>query len=370
MAQAFTPGLLVKPSLSVKRLRELPVPGEVVVQVGDSVRAEQVVARAFLPGDLHILRIAEKLGVEAFEVMKGLKVKVGDAIQVNQVLCEHSGLFGLFKSRFESPVEGILELVAERTGHVAVRCAAKPIEVHAFIDGKISAIDPKKSVTVSTSAAFVQGIFGVGGERCGIVKLLASKGSKFEASDLPADVSGCVIVCRTRPTLETLQVAAQRGAVALVTGSIDDEVLAGYLGFDLGIALTGDEDVPMTVIISEGFGDLLMSDRVYELLSKLDGKRASVNGATQVRAGALRPEIVVPESDSAVMPAQPEQNRGLTLGAAIRIIRVPYFGKYASVHELPQEMQQIETGAYARILKAKLADGRIVTVPRANVELV
>lgn len=370
MAQAFTPGLVVRKGVQVKRLRELPVQGEVLAAVGDSVRAEQIVARAFLPGELHILRISEKLGIEPFEVMKGLKVNVGDTVSINQVLCEHAGLFGLFKTRFEASVEGTVELITERTGHIAVRSAPKPIEVDAFIDGKITAIVPAKSATVSTIGAFIQGIFGVGGERRGKVQLLKAQTSRLEASDVPVHCDQAILICKFRPTLEALRAAAKGGAVALVTGSIDDEVLAGYLGFDLGIALTGDEDVPMTLVITEGFGNLEMSARTYSLLSELDGQRASVNGATQVRAGALRPEIIVPSGAASAQAADAEQARGLTLGAAIRIVRVPYFGRYATVHELPQEMQQIETGAHARVLKAKLDDGKIVTVPRANVELI
>lgn len=370
MAQAFTPGLVIKKSAQVKRLRELPVAGEVLAAVGDNVRAEQIVARAFLPGELHILRISEKMGVEAFEVIKGLRVKVGDLVSENQVLCEHAGLFGLFKTRFESPVAGTVELITERTGHVAVRGAPKPIEVDAFIDGTVSAVVPNKSVTVTASGAFIQGIFGVGGERRGKVLLVQAQGLRLEPSDVPQDCAEAILVCKARPALDALRTAAQRGAVALVTGSIDDEVLSGYLGFDLGIALTGDEDVPMTLIITEGFGDLEMSARAFSLLSELQGRRASVNGATQVRAGALRPEVIVPSASPAGPAMEAEGARGLTLGAAIRIIRVPYFGRYATVHELPHEIHTIETGAEARILKAKLDDGKIVTVPRANVELI
>jgi hypothetical protein len=39
------------------------------------------------------------------------------------------------------------------------------------------------------------------------------------------------------------------------------------------------------------------------------------------------------------------------------------------IEELPHELVRIETGASVRVLRAKLDDGRQVTVPRANVEL-
>ena len=63
-------------------------------------------------------------------------------------------------------------------------------------------------------------------------------------------------------------------------------------------------------------------------------------------------------------------DNGLSVGARIRLIRVPYFGRTGVVRELPQELERIETGAWLRVLRAELDDGSCVTVPRANVELV
>jgi len=56
-------------------------------------------------------------------------------------------------------------------------------------------------------------------------------------------------------------------------------------------------------------------------------------------------------------------------GAAIRVIREPYFGALGTVTGLPSTLQVLESGTEVRVLTAKLADGREVTVPRANVEI-
>jgi hypothetical protein len=37
--------------------------------------------------------------------------------------------------------------------------------------------------------------------------------------------------------------------------------LREYVGFDIGVAITGDEDLPLTLIITEGFGGMSLSDR-------------------------------------------------------------------------------------------------------------
>lgn len=371
MARAFTPGLTITRSAVVRRIRELPIPGSLPVKVGDVVRADQVVARTDLPGELHILRVAEKLGIEPAEVMEGIRVQVGDHLEPGQVVCEHSGFFRLFRSKYVTSVGGEVELITPRTGHVAVRGPSTPIEIAGYLSGKVVEVVDGQSVTIETRAALVQGIFGVGGERLGRLKILdVPPTHELGADDIPDNIRGAILVGGARPTIEALRRASELGAVGLIVGSIDDRALAAYLGYDLGIALTGDEEVPMTLIFTEGFGRIPMATRTLDILTKLDGREASINGATQVRAGAVRPEIVVCLGEDESQSSHPSQSSsGLEIGTSVRLIRVPYFGKLAKVVELPQRAERIETGAYTRVLRAQLEGGEIVTVPRANVEI-
>ena len=370
----LTPSLQVIRSTTLRRIRELPVPGDITVKIGDKVKANDTIGQAQLAGELIILRAPEKMGIEPFEVINGLKVTQGEAVKRDQVLCEHSGLFGLFRTIFRSPTDGIVELIAERTGHIAVRLASTPIECDAYISGTVVAVKDKSSATIESKASFIQGIFGVGGERYGPLNVLAvTPDTILTPEHLPVDVKGQIIVGGMAPTIETLRRASEGGAVGLIVGSIDDRALEGYLGYDLGIALTGDEEVSMTIIITEGFGRLAIAKRTLDLLSSLNGRTASINGATQVRAGALRPEIIVAEDRTLVRGAagQPEEEpASLEVGRQVRLIRVPYFGETATVIELPHSAQTISTGAVARVLRARLQDGREVVVPRANVELI
>jgi hypothetical protein len=346
----------------------LTLPGTVTVAVGDTVAARDVVARAEQPGDLVVLRIAEQLGIEPHEVVEGLSVSVGQSIVTGAVVCEHVGLFGLLRSRFTSPVTGTVELITPRTGHVAVRLAPKTVELRAYVEGRVVEVTPGKSLTIETDGAFIQGIFGVGGERNGRMWVLPiGLGDELHERHLVDDLNGAIVVGGTRPSGAALRRAADLGAVGLIVGSIDDEALAEYLGYDLGVALTGDESVPMTVIVTEGFGRIPMAERTYAILKSLHGLPASINGATQVRAGAIRPEIIVARPDGGERVDSPPL--GLDVGARIRIIRVPYFGAQGTIVDLPAAAQEIETGAMTRVLIARLDDGRTVTVPRANIEL-
>ena len=126
MSRAFTPGLRIVSAATIHRIRELPVSGDILVSVGENVDATQIVARAELPGELFILRLAERMGIEPFEVMNGLKVKEGDAVTSGQELCVHAGLFGLFRTQFKSPETGVIEFVGRthRSRWLTATCQA------------------------------------------------------------------------------------------------------------------------------------------------------------------------------------------------------------------------------------------------------
>lgn len=375
MSRILIPALEITKKRLVRKVRELPLAGEVLVEPGQQVSAKSIVLRAALPGELSILRIPEKLGVEVEEVQQLLKARnmaVGQTVKQGELIVEHAGLFGLFRSRFISPLSGTIEYVSESSAHIGVRQAPKQFELKAFIDGKVTSIVPQRSVTIEGVACYVQGIFGVGGERNGQLEILNCPSSKvLKPEDLPEQLTSKIIVGGTKPNADCLRAASKGGAVGFVTGSIDDQALKDYLGYDLGIALTGDEEISMSLIVTEGFGELAISDRVLETLATHHGKYASINGATQVRAGAVRPEIIVGLGSAEINQQdvlEPTRS-GLELGAMVRVIRVPYFGQVGQVIDLPHSLHKIESGAMARVAVLKIS-GQEVVVPRANLELI
>jgi transcription antitermination factor NusG len=111
-----------------------------------------------------------------------------------------------------------------------------------------------------------------------------------------------------------------------------------------------------------------MAKRTFELLKTLEGYKASISGITQIRAGVIRPEIIIPHNFGS--DQNHRENEGdLEIGKIVRIIRAPYFGFIGKVVELPTQPIDIETESKTRVLKVEF-DGRILTIPRANVELI
>jgi hypothetical protein len=370
LASAYTPGLTVSGDIVVRRIRRLPIKGEVLVEEGQPVEPDSIVARALLPGVLQTIKFSERLGVEAKDAKHFLKPNIGDPIEKGQVLAETSGFFGLFKNTVVADYAGTIEEVSEITGNVLVREAPTPVDIKAYIKGKIAETVPEEGAVVETRCALVQGIFGVGGERTGIIRIAVSgPDAVLQPNDVLDDDAGKILVAGSGFTYEALQRASQVGAAGILAGGLKDGDLVRFLGYDIGVAITGQEAINLTLVITEGFGYLAMAERTFKLLQTLEGQEASLNGATQIRAGVIRPEAIVPISmDTEHAPAAVEAHE-LKIGTQIRIIREPYFGELGSVTELPAQLVTLESGTEVRVLRAKLTDGRDVTVPRANVEI-
>ncbi len=371
MGTAYTPGLKVTPRTNIQKTRRLPLKGHVMVKIGDIVEPDTVVAQTELPGIMQTVRVAEILGIEASDVEKNLKVAVGDKVERGTVIAEIKSFFGMFKTECKSPISGAVELISPVSGHVGVRHKPTPIEVNAYTSGKIVEIIPDEGVVVETVGAFIQGIFGVGGERLGEIAIIVNSPDEVVDEDrITNDLTGKVIVGGSNITGAALRKAASLNVAGVVVGGIIDKDLIDYIGHDIGVAITGEEEIPTTLIVTEGFGIMRMAHRTFALLQSLEGRRASINGATQIRAGVIRPEIIAPMEQTENAIAITDDEQSLNIGTRIRIIREPNFGLQGTVSNLPAEPVVIESGAKVRILEAQLENGTLVSVPRANVEII
>ncbi len=379
MGTAYTPGLKVSARTTIEKVRRLPLKGDVLVKEGDRVDHDTVVARTELPGMMQTVKLAELMGVEPPDVKPALLVHVGDKIEKDTIVAQAKGLLGFFKSEYRANCAGTLELISEHTGHLGIRLAPTPVERDAYVEGVVKQVIPGEGVVVECDGAFIQGIFGVGGERQGQVAIVsASPSDPLTDASLSEAHKGKIVVGGSNVSGAALRKASQLGVVGIVVGGVIDRELIDYLraalndpAFDIGVAITGQEPIPFTLVVTEGFGTIPMAARTFELLKSLEGKHAAINGATQIRAGVIRPEVIVPLPGASPIQTESAEDAGeLIIGTPIRVIREPYFGALGNVTALPPELVKVESETWVRVLEAKLQDGRQVTVPRANVEII
>ena len=374
MAHAYTPGLKVTEGMIIQKERRLPLAGEVLVEAGATVKAEDVVAKADLPGNVQLLNVANLLSIPPNETAEYMLKSVDEVVSKDEIIATTKGLFGLFKSQARSPIDGTIEAVSDVTGQVILREPPIPVEVKAYTDGTVTETIPTEGVTVETYGTYIQGIFGIGGETVGNLVIVAESSSNdLTTEQILPEHRDSILVGGSLVTTDAIQKAIQHGVRGIIAGGIDDADLRELLGYELGVAITGSEEIGITLVITEGFGRIAMAEQTFTLLKSREGMKTSINGATQIRAGVVRPEIVIPlASEATGSAADAEDTAGgiLEVGSSVRIIREPYFGQLGRVTELPVELQNLETEAQVRVLRVELENGQETTLPRANVEAI
>lgn len=374
MAHSYTPGLTVTEQTIIRRRRLLPLVGSVLVGQGEKVRAEQPVARAELPGKVYPLNLANQLGVAPNEITDYLVKKAGEAVRKDEILAENKPFIKWFKTEIPSPITGTVESYSTVTGQVLLREPPRILDVLGYVDGTVAEIIPGQGVVVETICSLVQGIFGIGGETRGEIAIgVSGPDHSLTPANVTPEMKGKIVVGGAFLSADTLRKAQDVGVAGLVVGGIHDKDLRTLLGYDLGVAITGTEQVGFTLILTEGFGTIPMAQKTFALLSAHAGQPASISGATQIRAGVIRPEIIIPKANGTAASgaaAAPAAKEGIRIGDPVRIIRDPLFGRIGQVSALPSDLQQIPTESEVRVLVVEFGDGVKAVIPRTNVEVI
>ena len=365
----LVPSLIVSSQLELTKNRNLPISGKSLVNIGDIVKSDTTIAEVELPGELYVLRLAEETDLDLEIIVKNFKLQVGEEVDRGQEVFVYQGFFGLIKANVSSPVKGKIEFFTEENCHLGIRAEPKLFQLSAYLAGEVIEAS-NQNFKIASKASLLQAVFGVGGEQRGeLYALEVAPDEKLREKHLnSSSLEGKIIFGGTDPDIAALNFLKHSGINGLITGSISDKVLTEFLGYQLGLPITGEEDLPFTLIVVEGFGELAFGARHLELLQSLNGECAVINGATQIRAGAVRPEIIV--ANTPLKKDNYQLDASLEVGSLVKIIRHPYFGKIAKVHSLPEQPQLIETGGTARVAELLLEDQGIVTVPRVNLELI
>ena len=371
MAHSYTPGLKVLKKTVFKKERILPLKGEVLVKDGDLLNPDTIVASTNLPGNVQMLKVSNILNIDPKDVVDALKVKESQEVKKGDIIAETAGIFGMFKSSVESPVNGTIESISKSTGRVVIREAPIPVEVDAYVSGKVDQVIENEGIILKSNAAFIQGIFGIAGEKRGDLLLVSSSpAEELTADQITPNMKGKILIGGSFLSLDAYKKALSLQVAGIVVGGFNYYDLKSVLGYNLGVAITGTEKLNTALIVTEGYGSIPMSEATFSLLKENNGKSSSINGATQIRAGVIRPEIVIPiDSGNSDNDSESQIPEGIKEGSTVRVIRSPNFGKIGKVISLPSELNKMESETMVRVAEINI-NGKNILIPRANLEMV
>ena len=249
MSKSYTPGLKVLKYSKVSKERLLPLKGKVHIDVDSTVESDTIVASTEIPGNVQMLNMVNKLNIDPKQIEDCMLVDINEHIKKGQIIAQNKGLFGLFKTEVVSPIDGQVINISKVTGQVVISEKPLPIEVDAYIPGKINKVYKNEGVVVNSQGTFIQGIIGIGGEKKGVIKLLIDKPNQnLDLSLIDSSLKNNIIVCGSYINYEIYKKAKDCGVKGIICGGVDYNTISNILGYSLGVAITGTEDTTTLII--------------------------------------------------------------------------------------------------------------------------
>lgn len=314
-----------------------------------------------------VVNVAEQLQISPRFIRTFLHVNEGDQVNYNSIIASYDGRGA---DAVRSPVRGIIEHVSLQDGTVVIRKPYNPTFVYSYISGTVTEIIPERGAVVETPACYIEGVFGVGNQTYGKLMVVSETPQEIITVDMISDEHrDAVLVGGAGVEYEAVQKAIQHHVRGIIVGGLRNLDLKRLTGREVTSGITGHEDIEITLIATEGFGVIPMLGKTFELLKKHHGRLASINGATQIRAGVIRPEVIIPveSCEQTGIPVKSEETLlQPQAGMKVRIINDPYFGSWGTIVSNELQMVELPTGVTAAAVRVRLEDGREIDVLESN----
>lgn len=358
---SFTEQRYIIPLATLRRDCLLPsdVRGTVIARTGQRVESTSIVARGQLPARHYIVEAAELLRLRRIEQLSDLLlVEVGDDVEEGQPLAGKNPKRG---RRAFSPIDG--QVAAVEGGRIIVREYAEEIQLVSGMVGYVASVYDGRGIVIETAGAVVQGVWGNNRRAIGVLRLEPDNGMEFIQGDsINTEWRGAIVVTRRPLTPTNFVIMEDQDIAAVIAPSMDASL------YDLALQMN------RGVLLTEGFGDMNMSNTVYNLLEEIAKQYVNVQAIMDAIAPsplmARQPEVLINVPIRDGKEPRTLQPSGLVKrGAKVRLTQPPYTGQTATVRDIPDTLVQLPNGMRVTGVEVETAGGEIIDVPLTNIEL-
>lgn len=343
----------IRMGATLRRARRLPIPGEVLVTMGETVEPDQVIARALMPSAAWALSLASSLGVSPEEASRSVVKDLGDRVERGEVIAERRGGIG-GRRTFRSPAEG--QITALAPGHVLLEAAPTLHELPAGLRGRVADILTGYGAVIEAAGIVIEGLWSTDKDAHGPLTVIeGDRGGRLGAEALVTPVQGAILATPGWPDEGALQLTAQLEIEGLIVGSIDPDLLP--------LARSS----PFPVLSVEGFGARLMGEPALGLLRESEGQDVYLGGQ-QGRGTRQAPAQILIERMSARADQEDRLFRPLAEGARVRVAAGPYLGSIGRVVDATPRRRRVEWATGLVGVEVQLENGEQIFVPIANLD--
>lgn len=353
MANLYAPSVThVIPLTTIRRERQLPVAGTVTVRVGQRVQALDIVAEAPSSRRHLFLDLARGLGVPEAQIPRYLVRRPGDRVEAGDVI---AGPVGISRRTVRAPADGrIVSLTGSR---VLLELHGEPHTLRPGFPGTIAATDGMQSVTLETTGALIQAVWGNGLQDYGIMRIVGdSPRARLQTDKLDIDLRGAVLVAGVCDQPAPLHQATELSVRGVILGGLTSALIPLV------------QRLPFPVILTEGFGLLPINSMAWNLLRSNAGRGAALDGRSGGPYEPQRPEIIIPLPASREL-SLPDDVIPLARGVRVRLVRRPYASVVGVVQTVEDQPVEFPSGLVARCALVDLEGVGPTLVPLANLEV-
>jgi len=345
--------LRIAPMINIRRIRRLPIAGNVLVNVGDSVNPEDVITEAFIPGEVVFVDIAKGLGIDPLQTPGCLVRASGDELHEGDILAECDAAFHRI---IRTPVDG--RFIDCYQGKAVLATGEIRIRLQAGMMGAVQDLIPEYGAVLSTNGSLLQGMWGNGRMGMGVLQVgknLEELHEKELTANQPEE--GRILAlpgCADAATLTLLQEMEPSG---LILGCLAPALIPLV------------KQLPFPVIILSGLGDLPVDSLCFNLLRSREGSLASINAGALDRISGVRPEVIIPQTAGEV-GEKLDFRTALDIGHQVRIISGLEAGLTGEVVDLPEDKKVFDHGLLLQEAVVKLDDSDTTSLPQQNLVII
>jgi uncharacterized protein (TIGR01319 family) len=234
-----------------------------------------------------VVDVAKKLSIAPKDIKGYLKKRESDFVNAYEPLATK------FSDKeaitVPAPSTGRITNIDFKNGTITIQYRAEPYQMRAGVPGIVTNVKEHLSAEIEYTGTNLTGIIGFGGEATAELYYLDSSVKSLSTSN----VRNKIVVCTDKIGIDFMRECAKLDGKGIIAPSSDYKDIVEFIGEEIGVALTGSEKIPYPLILTEGFGDFPMKDKYKSFFAKSNGKSAYINGHTQIRAGVVRPTIII-----------------------------------------------------------------------------
>lgn len=341
--------LRVEKDLITRIFRRLKGNGRLRVSVGQEVTPSEIIGTSLISPGFRTLNLATLLNIKPADVGKYLKRSLGQRIYKGELLAYRpKNLFNSEKT-VTAPADGLIDFLNPSSGEIRLSFLTQKVDLPAAVYGIVEAVDNLHGYAlIKTSVNRIHGLFGTGKPRDGILHLLSSREDLITDAKISIKLMDHILVGGSLVYKETISAAISLGVSGIITGGINARDYKSMAGGKLVFPKKLENDVGISIIVTEGFGSIPIGEDIFEILTDYHGKFVLIDGNQAV--------LDLPAYESACLPK-------------VRKTKLPSVSEFLTARSQYQaEMIEVKEGQQIRIVGSSYAgqQGKIIALDRSD----